>query len=362
MKMKKVLATAVLGAFILTGTTAVFAEPIKNIKTAPIYKQIQSTNFNKWELRDIIDYLVNVHNEKYPTSKIKIVDAEQAICQVKTIGTITKVEKNNNTVKVTIEGKGYNGGYDVIALNLEKNSKVTSVDGNKTDANYLKVGMQVVGYYQNKVTKTIPPTGTANHIIVQKLPADVQVKMVKTVGNIIKVNYNDDQATITVDGYGINGGLDKVTLIADRNSAMYDNRGNRLNARDLRAGYSVTAEYSNKLTKSYPAMGWASKIIVKTPEVLPMPGKKDPMTSGYVTDVIELQNNRKQILVTGQGVNSGLSEISLTVSNNTKIVNKNNKAMSLKDIQKGIKVDAYYGKVMTKSIPAQANVTKIVIL
>lgn len=64
-------------------------------------------------------------------------------------------------------------------------------------------------------------------------------------------------------------------------------------------------------------------------------------------------------LVEGKGVNR---EVKLVIDNKTEIVNEKGQKLSTKDLKEGIKVNAYYGPAVTRSLPPMSVAQKIVVM
>lgn len=356
--MKKQIAILTLGAFMLTGS-AVYAKPIKSAvppQGKSLINQIQKDKLSKGELRNFIDYLVKYYNQKYPNEQITVVanPTKPETKILKTLGTITEITKEADYLKVTLEGKGYDGGYDQIILNVNNDTKITNTQGKNVSTDNLTKGMTIVGYYKNKVSKSLPPIATAKHIVIKAATPQKEITF-KTAGTITAVD--EEHTSFTVKGIGIAGGLEEIKFYITKDTPIYSPTGEKLKYEDLVEGAGIIVEYGDKMTMSLPPIVTVKKIILSKSEIsIP----ESIGTFGFITDV-QKQDAQLRIKVTGTKIGTGYEEIILNISETTKIEDPKGNSLKINKLEKGKLISAFASPIVTRSLPPIGNATKVII-
>ncbi|WP_421617266.1 stalk domain-containing protein [Brevibacillus sp. TJ4] len=135
--------------------------------------------------------------------------------------------------------------------------------------------------------------------------------------------------------------------------------GKELTAQDLKLGMKVEAVHPNFMALSMPPQAGAITIVVQDSlEVQDVLG-----TAGKLASVETTADGHHRILVEGEALNEGAPEkVVLVVDENTEIVNaRDQQPMKAEELKPEMKVYAFYGPVLTRSMPPQGVAQKLVV-
>ncbi|WCN37396.1 copper amine oxidase N-terminal domain-containing protein [Aneurinibacillus uraniidurans] len=162
-----------------------------------------------------------------------------------------------------------------------------------------------------------------------------------------------DKSQIGINGFthGLNLNITDSTIISTTD-------GQKLSFKDLKLGMDVDVRTEKWATLSIPPMTNAVQITVKDATMNEMLG-----TTGEITDVQDIQNGMKQITVKGTKLSEQAQDtIVLVVSNKTSIIGtKDNQPVSIQELKTGQKLHAFYGPIMTRSLPPIGQAAKLMI-
>ncbi|WP_314589790.1 hypothetical protein [Paenibacillus terrigena] len=172
-----------------------------------------------------------------------------------------------------------------------------------------------------------------------------------TVGQI--TNYTNDKngKYITVVGRGVTAqDRSDMILAITKDTKIINSKGKKVSIDSIiKGGKSVKVFYGPVMTKSLPPRGTALTVI-----------EQDQAMNGVIGKVTEAKNSK--VVVTGKNIYNGKEEtIVLQLTGHTPIVDQNGKKIERKDITKGMSIEAFYGPHKTKSVPAQAHATYIIV-
>lgn len=182
-----------------------------------------------------------------------------------------------------------------------------------------------------------------------------EVEMVTQQGVITGINNDEKYKSIQINGAGVEGtilNIDEETII--RNSA-----GEKVELSALALGMKIEVKHSLAMTMSLPGQTYAYEITA-----LEAAGVADMLgTSGAIQEV--RQNEAGSISITVKGM--GMSEVSpeevvLGISADTILVDLEGNAIKQEQLKQGARVLAYYGPVLTKSLPPIGQALKVVYL
>lgn len=181
------------------------------------------------------------------------------------------------------------------------------------------------------------------------------VKMVTAQGVITSVNDDEKYKSIQINGTGVDGtilNIDEETII--RNSA-----GEQVDFSALSLGMSIEVKHSLAMTMSLPGQTYAYEItIVEAADDANMLG-----TSGAIEEVRQDDEGNLSIVVKGMGMSDVSPEqVVLRIDSETTIVDVEGKVIDTDELTKDAKVLAYYGPMLTKSLPPIGYAWKIVYL
>lgn len=159
--------------------------------------------------------------------------------------------------------------------------------------------------------------------------------------------------TITYDARARNGSREeRVRLLVNRTTMIYDERGNRIPVNELQVGMTVNAAFSSAMTRSLPPQAQAFQIrIVRRPA-------ENPQTA--VGRIIEV-DARSQSILTISGQNPA-SAIRFNVSPSTLILDPIGRRIPFSRLFPGLRVRVQHASFMTASIPPQTTAFVIQII
>lgn len=181
------------------------------------------------------------------------------------------------------------------------------------------------------------------------------VKMLTQQGVITAINNDEKYKSVQINGAGIEGtilNIDEETII--RNQA-----GEQVDFSELSLGMDIEVKHSLAMTMSLPGQTYAYEIsILEAENTADMLG-----TSGVIEEVRQDDEGNLSIFVKGFGMSEfSMEEVVLRVDADSTIVDLEGNAIDAKELTQGTKVLAYYGPVLTKSLPPIGHAVKIVYL
>lgn len=174
-------------------------------------------------------------------------------------------------------------------------------------------------------------------------------------GTITTINQTEDGKV----SFLLNGYESGIFLHVNKDTKITTADGKELKPEDLKLGMEVEATHQNIMTMSMPPQSGAISIVVKSsleiPEVLG--------TAGKVVSVEKGEDGTYRMRVEGQGLTENAPEkVDLIIHDKTVIVSaKDNKALKPEDLKAGMKVFAFYGPKLTRSLPPIGAAEKIVV-
>lgn len=204
-----------------------------------------------------------------------------------------------------------------------------------------------------KLTVTADPTGVIT--ISSKEQAGEQPSANPTrQGTITSITYGDKIKEIGLNGYS--HGL-RLNISDDTEIVSADNK--KLTFADLQLGMSIEAEHSPVMAMSMPPMTSAKKVIVKE-----RPASEQILgTSGTVEEITAAADGTARLVIKGTKLSDGsFDTIVLNVDAKTPIVGTaDNQPSAADQLKQGDKVYAFYGPVLTRSLPPIGKAVKIVV-
>jgi len=181
------------------------------------------------------------------------------------------------------------------------------------------------------------------------------VKMLTQQGVITSVNQDEKYKSVQINGAGVEGTI----LNIDENTIIRNSAGEQVDFSELSLGLSIEVKHSLAMTMSLPGQTYAYEItILEAANDVNMLG-----TSGAIEEVRQDDQGNISIFVKGMGMSEvSQEEVVLRVDADTTIVDLEGNAIDAKELTQGAKVLAYYGPVLTKSLPPIGHAWKIVYL
>ncbi|HEY2494426.1 MAG TPA: peptidase [Paenibacillus sp.] len=266
-----------------------------------------------------------------------------------TIGQITDSVNNKTGKFVTVTGRGLTTtDQSEIVLSITKNTKIIDSKGKKVSLKTIIDEQKVVkAFYGPQITKSLPARGTALTLVVQ----DQSFTAIN--GTVTEVN----DSGIVVKGENIYSGFEDTIVLhfADK-AQILGLDGKAIEASEIQVGMSVKAFYGPAVTMSLPPQSTTNYVVVDT-TVEEAVQEQAPGTDGIITNVTD-----SKITVIGSPMEKGgVGHVILSVDKDTQIVNQDGNPLTLDALKADVRVEAYYGEVMTMIYPAQTHADKIVV-
>lgn len=214
---------------------------------------------------------------------------------------------------------------------------------NNNKANNNKVNGQVVSHQADRYEKD------NKH---KDLDRPIQQDWLATKGTMDEIRMTKDGSFVTVTGEGVQANAqDTVVLALTKDTAIVDQNGKKAHLHQaLKKGWTVTAWYGPKLTRSIPAQGTAEKIVVERPSNGKDDQKNEKKTDGIITNA---SKDRIELL--------GENPVILNITDKTVIKDEKGNKLTADALKNDVRVEARYSPVMTKSLPPISNATSIVV-
>lgn len=266
-----------------------------------------------------------------------------------TMGQITDFVNDKTGKFITVTGRGLaTADQNEIILSITKDTKIIDSKGKRVALKTIIDEQKVVkAFYGPKITKSLPAIGTALTLVVQ----DQSFTAIN--GTVSEVT----DSGITVTGKDIYSKFEDTVVLhfADKTQLMSQD-GKIIEASSIKAGMSVKAFYGPAVTMSIPPQSTTNYVVVDT-TIEETAQEKAPGTDGVITSI---QDNKFTVIGSPME-QGGINYVILTVDKNTQIVNQDGNPLTLDALKTDLRVDAYYGEVMTMIYPAQTHADKIVV-
>ena len=266
-----------------------------------------------------------------------------------TMGQITDFVNDKTGKFITVTGRGLaTTDQSEIVLSITKDTKIVDAKGKivplKTIIDEQKV---VKAFYGPVLTKSIPARGTALTLVVQ----DESFTGIN--GTVTEIT----ESGIVVTGENIYSSFeDTIVLHFGDKVQIIDQNGKVIKASEIEKGMSVKALYGPAVTMSLPPQSTTNYVVVNT-TIEESVQETKPGTDGIITNVVD-----NKFTVIGSAMEQGgINYVILTADEKTEIVDEDGKSLTLDALKADVRVDAYYGEVMTMIFPAQTHADKIVV-
>jgi hypothetical protein len=203
------------------------------------------------------------------------------------------------------------------------------------------------------VAMTVAPTGTIT--ITSKDSGSESVDALTKQGSVTSITYRENgDGEIGLNGYG--HGI-RLTISKETEIVSADNK--KLTLADLKLGMSIEATHSMVMAMSMPPLTNAKKILVKDALAdTPTLG-----TAGEIQEVSAAEDGTVRLLVKGEKLSDNSFElVALNVGSSTQVIGtKDNQPVAVDQLKQGDKVYAFYGPILTKSLPPIGTAAKILV-
>ncbi|AMA73423.1 MULTISPECIES: copper amine oxidase N-terminal domain-containing protein [Aneurinibacillus] len=175
----------------------------------------------------------------------------------------------------------------------------------------------------------------------------------ETAGIVTEVNDGNHGNTLlyVMGKANTKNGYNSIALHVDEKTEIIDGLTSKiLKPEDIKANAKVQAFYDSRLTKSLPPQGHAKRIVV-----LNQTGK----VSGTIKEVRPSKDSI-QVHIDGESDQNIANDVVLNITSETNVVSKDGKVLSPDQLKTGNEVIAYYGPVMTLSLPPMGKADTII--
>lgn len=172
--------------------------------------------------------------------------------------------------------------------------------------------------------------------------------VIRVFSAVIEEIFRDRNATLVTVAYndciGCTGQGNRVRLVVNQETDIYDERGRNIRAGELERGMTVDAEFSSAMTRSIPPQAQAFFIRVTGR------ASRTVTTTGRIVEV----NTRNNFILVLRDQNPS-SLIRFNISNDTVILDPFGRRTPLSSMRPGFRVRVEHATFMTASIPPQTT-------
>ncbi|WP_372632818.1 stalk domain-containing protein [Cohnella sp.] len=177
------------------------------------------------------------------------------------------------------------------------------------------------------------------------------VEYLRMVGVIVDIAPTDKEGQYRIELLG-HGDQRWMILYVDKDTELTNESGQAIAVADLEAGTRIMAEFGPVIALSYPGQSHASKVVVSGPSLV----KEDVIQS------VEKTEDGWQVKFGEMKDGQTTTSIVLNASSGTGVMTTEGFDVPFADLKAGDKVRAYYGPIMTKSLPPQSPLHYLVVL
>ncbi|REE84447.1 hypothetical protein A8990_115126 [Paenibacillus taihuensis] len=171
-------------------------------------------------------------------------------------------------------------------------------------------------------------------------PGQGEQDLMRMQGIIETVTTGSDGSTIiTVLGRGSSNWM---VLTIDKDTVLTDSDGKKLDPKSLKPGQDIQeAQYGPIVAMSYPGQSHAVKVIVGS----------DHLVKDAVIQSVKKTDDGWQVTVNNSANGESATAVVLNSGKETQVVDQERQPLEFSQLKAGMKVRAYYGPIMTKSLP-----------
>lgn len=135
-------------------------------------------------------------------------------------------------------------------------------------------------------------------------------------------------------------------------SVITDEEGRPAGLDAIKPGIHITVDYGPYVSTTLPASAFAQNIVVGTQRLI----REDTLGDIRITD-----EGTSLVLGNGEG-DAYRTDLVLNAGKESMVISSQGDPLSWTDLKKGMRIRAYYGPAVSKSIPPQAPIDTIVVL
>jgi len=187
--------------------------------------------------------------------------------------------------------------------------------------------------------------------ISMKSKEEQSVEYLRMLGVIVDVSPTNDEGRYRVELMG-NGDQRWVILGVDKDTELTDESGKAITASDLKAGARIMAEFGPIMAMSYPGQSHAHKIVVQSQALT---------QENIIQSVEKTEDGWKVKLGETKDAAEGTTLV-LNAGKETSVMTSQGEPVAFANLKAGDRVRAYYGPIMTKSLPPQSPLHYLIVL
>ncbi|TVX97133.1 stalk domain-containing protein [Cohnella terricola] len=177
------------------------------------------------------------------------------------------------------------------------------------------------------------------------------VEYARMLGVIVDVSPGMEKGSYRVELLG-NGDQRWIILGVDKDTELTDESGKAIAASDLKAGARVMAEFGPIIAMSFPGQSQAHKIVVQS----------QALTQDDVIQSVEKTDDGWQVKLGETKDGNAATTIVLNAGKETSVMTSQGEPVAFANLKAGDRVRAYYGPMMTKSLPPQSPLHYLIVL
>jgi len=189
----------------------------------------------------------------------------------------------------------------------------------------------------------------ANQIELNEIAEEPEEQYVQTMGVIADVQKDKDRYRVEILGKGPQSW---VILYVDKDTKLTGPDGEAMAMKDLKAGQQVIAQFGPMMTMSFPPQSHAATLNVQSEALI----QESTIQSVERTD----DGWKVKFGETVDGKET--TTLVLNAGKETSVLDEQGQSVAWEDLKAGMKVRAYYGPIMTKSLPPQSPLHYLVVL
>lgn len=176
-----------------------------------------------------------------------------------------------------------------------------------------------------------------------------EAEYVQTMGVIVDVQRDKDQYRVEVLGKGPQSW---VILYVDKDTALTGPDGKAFAAKDLKAGQQIIAQFGPIMTMSFPPQSHAATLNVRS----------EALAQESTIQSVEHTDDGWKVTFGETKDGKETTTLVLNAGKETSVLDAQGQSVEWENLKAGMKVRAYYGPIMTKSLPPQSPLHYLVVL
>ncbi|MFC4599765.1 stalk domain-containing protein [Cohnella hongkongensis] len=178
-----------------------------------------------------------------------------------------------------------------------------------------------------------------------------EAEYARMIGVIVNIAPTEEEGRYRVEMLG-HGDQRWMILTIDRETELTDESGKAVNVADLQAGTRIMAEFGPMIALSFPGQSLAHKVVVSGETVV----KEDVIQS------IEKTDDGWKVAFGETKDGQTTTTLVLNAGKETSVMTAQGEDIPFANLKAGDRVRAYYGPLLTKSMPPQSPLHYLVVL